>query len=233
LCGINAVDRITVLRMPKRNAARGLAHRFIKENNPTGWFEALYAKAKGDARTIPWADLEPNPNLVTWIKHVKFDGAAKRALVIGCGLGDDAEYLAALGFHNVDAFDISKTAIAWCRKRYPNSKVNYYVDDLLQYKNGGRYEFILEAYTLQVLPRELHGKCIEVIARLLKDHGKLLVITRGKEEDDEPGLMPWPLTREELYGFEKYGITLVTFEDYYDNEQPPVRRFRALFEKRV
>lgn len=218
------------MKMPKRSAARELAHRFIKEDNPTGWFEALYTTAKGDAHTIPWADLEPNSNLVTWVERVESDGTAKRALVIGCGLGDDAEYLAAFGF-SVDAFDISKTAIGWCRKRFPRSEVNYYVEDLLHYKNGGRYEFILEAYTLQVLPRELHGKCIEVIAHLLKNHGKLLVITRGKEDDDEPGLMPWPLTKEELYGFEKYGITVITFEDYYDDEDPPVRRFRALFEK--
>ncbi|MCC5670705.1 class I SAM-dependent methyltransferase [Nostoc sp. CHAB 5784] len=42
--------------------------------------------------------------------------SGQKALVIGCGLGDDAEAIASLGFE-VTAFDISPTAIAWCQER--------------------------------------------------------------------------------------------------------------------
>jgi hypothetical protein len=43
--------------------------------------------------------------------------------------------------------------------------------------------------------------------------------------------MPWPLTRETVLRFEDEGLDLVSFEDYHDDETPPVRRFRAEFER--
>ena len=46
----------------------------------------------------------------------------KKALKIGCGLGDDAEYLTETGME-VTAFDISETAIRWCHERFPDSRV--------------------------------------------------------------------------------------------------------------
>ena len=49
-----------------------------------------------------------NPNLSEWTDFRKVKAHGKRALVVGCGLGDDAEYLAEQGF-SVTAFDISPT----------------------------------------------------------------------------------------------------------------------------
>ena len=42
------------------------------------------------------------------------------------------------------------------------------------------------------------------------------------------GPLPWPLTREEL-GAGLGALDLVTFEEHFDAEEPPVRRFRAVF----
>jgi hypothetical protein len=39
--------------------------------------------------------------------------------------------------------------------------------------------------------------------------------------------MPWPLTRDEILQFETTGLTIAEFEDFLDNESPPVRRFRV------
>lgn len=41
--------------------------------------------------------------------------------------------------------------------------------------------------------------------------------------------MPWPLTKEELSLFEDHGLKKVFLEDYLDSEEPPVRRFRATY----
>lgn len=43
---------------------------------------------------IPWAQQDGNLLLVEWLARNHCDGAGKRALVVGCGLGDDAEVLA-------------------------------------------------------------------------------------------------------------------------------------------
>ena len=52
---------------------------------------------------MPWADLAPNPRLVRALAGAA-DG--RRAIVIGCGLGDDAEHVASLGLTTM-AFDVS------------------------------------------------------------------------------------------------------------------------------
>ena len=91
--------------------------------------EELYARANGDASVIPWADLMPNPHLVTWLDNHGIREAGKKALKIGCGLGDDAEELARRGF-DTTAFDISPTAIAWCQRRFPGTSVHYVIADL-------------------------------------------------------------------------------------------------------
>jgi SAM-dependent methyltransferase len=213
--------------MTDRKRARQLAQAYIGRGDPTGWFEALYVVAQGDPAHISWADLAANPNLVEWLDNHRMDGG-RRATAVGCGLGDDAEELARRGF-DVVAFDISETAIRWCEDRFPSSRVAYVVADLFAPPPGweGGFDLVLEAYTLQVLPPELRSQAIERIAGLTAPGGTLLVICRGREAGDDAGRMPWPLTRGELRQFQDCGMQEISFEDYLDQETPPVRRFRV------
>lgn len=153
-------------------------------------------------------------------------------MTIGCGLGDDAEQLAAWGFHTA-AFDISESAIRACRQRFPDSNVNYTTADLLTPPREwiGLFDFVLESYTLQVLPPHLRERAIACVATLVRDGGQLLIITRGREEQDAVGQMPWPLTRGELDKVKNSGLQELSLEDYFDVESPPVRRFRGLYKK--
>jgi hypothetical protein len=67
------------------------------------------------------------------------------------------------------------------------------------------------------------------VACLVKAGGYVLVITRGRDAQEAEGSMPWSLTRDELAEFETFGLHEMLFEDYMDQEMPPVRRFRALY----
>ncbi len=146
---------------PKRSRARELAATHLADGDTFGWFEPLYAEAGGDPDKIPWADRRPNPNLTDWLETERIRGDGRTALVIGCGLGDDAQLLAELGFR-VTAFDVASTAISWCRKRFPQSPVCYEAADLLDMPSAwrGAFDFVLEAYTLQVLPPGLRAEAI-------------------------------------------------------------------------
>jgi SAM-dependent methyltransferase len=213
-----------------RATARELAQRHMAAGDPLGWFEFLYAAAAGDSSVIPWADLSPNPNLVSWLdRQGAVDGGT--ALKIGCGLGDDAEELSRRGF-DTTAFDISPTAIAWCRRRFPGSSVRYVEADLMrppgEWARG--FDLVVESYTLQVLPPELRRDAARRVADFVAPGGTLLVIARGREPFESEGMMPWPLTRQEMNVFEEAGLTELRFEDYLDGESPPVRRFRATYE---
>ncbi len=215
-----------------RARARELAEEFIGRGDPKGWFEALYIEAGGDERAIPWANLTPNPQLADWLKGKNGEGQA--ALVIGCGLGDDAEAVAERSFA-VTAFDISPQAVTWCLRRFPNSQVNYVVADLLvppsEWQNT--FDLVIEINTLQVLPEDLRPAAMKFAANILANDGNLLVIARGREPDEDRGAMPWPLTKTELAEFEALGLKPVLFEDYFDDETPPVRRFRIHYQRQT
>src|SRR5260221_7669149 len=129
-----------------RERVRQLAQEFIAKGSPLGWFEVLYDTAQGDANQIPWADSEPNRNLTTWLDRQQVHGQGQKALVVGCGLGEDAEYLAQLGFA-VTAFDIAPTAIRWSQERFPISAVYYGVGGGVAPAGAWRKEL---AFTLAV-----------------------------------------------------------------------------------
>ena len=213
-----------------RQKARAIARKHIEAGDALGWFEALYAGADGEFSNIPWADLAPNPNLVDWLEAGRIRGEGLKAIEIGCGLGDDAEELARRGFMTT-AFDISKTAVSWCRRRYPDSRVDYRVADLFAAPVAwrGAFDLVVESYTLQVLTPGLRPEAIRRIAGLTAPGGSLLVIARGRNRTDSEGAMPWPLIREELSEFENAGLKNLSFEDYFDSEDPPVRRFRGVY----
>jgi SAM-dependent methyltransferase len=203
---------------------------YADRGDATGWFDALYQQAAGDTDAVPWVEKTPNPNLVAWVEREGVAGAGRSALVVGSGLGDDAEYLARVGF-DVVAFDVSPTAVAWSGRRFAESKVRYQVADLFQPPDewAGRFDLVVEAYTLQALPPELRRAAAPRLAWWVSPGGTLLVISRGRDAADDPGPLPWPLTRDEIEGFGTFGLETVSIEDYVDDEDPPVRRFRAVF----
>lgn len=212
-----------------RVMARKIAHKHLDAGDPLGWFEDLYSSAGEDTSIIPWADLKPNPNVVDWLDQYA-SGDSGMAIKVGSGLGDDAEELARRGF-DTTAFDISESAIAKSRARFPNSPVSYIVEDLFSAPNEwhGKFDLVVESYTLQVLPPALRVGAIGSIAAFVAPGGTLLVVSRGRESDEPEGKMPWPLTKEELALFQTHDLKEVSFEDYIDNEEPPVRRFRVTY----
>ncbi|VEP12768.1 Thiopurine S-methyltransferase [Hyella patelloides LEGE 07179] len=210
-----------------------LAAQFIQKNDPTGWFEELYSQAEGNSEFIPWAESIVNPHLASWLDGHNLEGKGQKALVVGCGLGDDAEALSDVGFQ-VTGFDVSPTAVAWCKQRFQNTSVDYVVSDALQpeaaWKNS--FDFILESYTLQALPESFRQQIMSTIVNYLTPGGMLLIICRGRGIQEDAGVSPpWALTKEELFFLEKLGLKQVSFEDYLDDNNPPVRRFRIKYLK--
>jgi SAM-dependent methyltransferase len=197
-------------------------------------YEELYRGANGDPSKVPWADLKPNHNLTAWLDREMpgaSPGAGQRALVVGCGLGDDAEELARRGFA-VTAFDISRTAIEWCRKRFRSSRVGYVQADLLDAPTAWprSFDFVLESYTVQAMPLDLRERALRQVADFVAPRGRLLVLCRARDESDPPGILPYPLTRRDLDLLSHLGLKQTSIEDFIDPEpDPPIRRFRAAY----
>src|SRR4029077_11075920 len=117
--------------MIDRKRARELAAEYLGKGDPTGWFEVLYKEAEEGKSFVPWADRGANPGLLEFWHMHPLAANGKKALVIACGLGDDAEQLSAWGF-DTTAFDISETAIRGARNRFIKSSVKFGVADLFQ-----------------------------------------------------------------------------------------------------
>ena len=223
--------------MPSKEEARAIANaiaqRHLARDDAYGWFEELYQTAGDDWSVIPWAHLQANPNLVEWLRREDAQGSSQPALAVGCGMGDDAEELARAGFHVV-AFDVAPTAIALCRRRFPDSLVEYVVANLFEPPDRllGAFDFVFDANTIQALPPDKRPLVIARIASFVAPGGRLLVITRARGESDPPTGPPWPMTEAEVRGFQEHGLTLLELEDFLDHRQePPQRRFRASFRR--
>jgi SAM-dependent methyltransferase len=225
------VQNAVTKRDDARSRARELWAKYAAEGRASEWFEAFYREAREGLTAVPWADLAPSTHLCEWHGQTGYDFRGKRCLTVGCGLGDDAEYLAEHG-GRVIAFDIAPTAVAWCRERFPSSRVEYTAADLLAppAEWEQQFDFVFEANTLQVLPADLRPQALKRLAAFLAPHGTLLLVCRGRDASDPEGPMPWPLTREDLRAG-LGALDLVTFEEHYDAGDPPVRRFRAVFRR--
>lgn len=194
-------------------------------------FDELYASVGGDLAQVPWARLGPHPLLVEWLDR-RSVAAGDRALVIACGLGDDAEELARRGYE-VTAFDVSATAISWCHKRFPSSPVRYEVADLLALPSawGSRFDVVVEINTIQSLPLTLREQVIGAIAGTVAPGGGLFVRCFGHGPGDVPAReRPWPVSRAELAGFEAAGLREAEFAE--DFPEPGRHRcFRLTYER--
>ena len=202
----------------------------MAEVDPTGMFERMYVDAAAHDGTVPWDRGGPHPLLEPWAREL--DGAGRRALVVGSGPGNDAELIAARGF-DVVGFDVSPSAVALARERYPDSVVEYLVADLLDppAQWAGAFHLVLEALTVQSMPPAFHARTTANIARTVAPGGTLLVIATASHDEGGPGDgPPWPLTRAEVEAFADNGLEVVRVEDIRDPGVPA--RWRAEFRRR-
>ena len=180
------------------------------------FFDALYVAAGGGGEPVPWdCGGEPQPLLAAWAAEHELVSAGRRAVVIGCGLGGDAEFLARLGFAVV-AFDFSAPAVEAARRLNPGSPVDYQVADLLALPDSwlGGYDLVLESLTVQSLPRSTRPGVVAAVRSLAAPGGTVLVIsaqpgTYGPEESTGP----WPMSRADVESFAGDGFTLVRIEE--------------------
>jgi SAM-dependent methyltransferase len=185
------------------------------------WFEQLYATSRHSGIGVPWDRGGPHPLLLDWAQGR--DGAGRRALVVGEGLGADAELLAARGFA-VTAFDIARTAIDGARERFPDTQVDYRVANLLNPPPEWReaFDLVVESLTVQSLPRDVRAAATANVSGFVAPGGTLLVIATAEDPEHPTGQgPPWPLTRDEVDAF---GLEPVSVEQVEGRWRAELRR---------
>jgi SAM-dependent methyltransferase len=198
------------------------------EDDPTAWFEQLYVDAAAGRATVPWDRAQPSALLAQWVEQLRLDGTGRFAIVVGCGLGRDAELIAGLGFATT-AFDVSPTAIDAARERHPSTSVDYQVADLRRLPPAWQraFDLVVESLTVQSLPLSLRVVATRAIAELVAPGGTLIVLAVKREEGQHVDGPPWPLSRSEIDAFATTGLTSVSVEETPDAEDPRIHRWRA------
>jgi SAM-dependent methyltransferase len=182
---------------------------------------------------VPWDRGAPHPVLVEWAAAHGLEGRGRRGVVVGSGFGENAEYVAGLGFATV-AFDVAATAVRTARRRFPDTAVEYVTADLLDPPAEWReaFDLVVEIMTVQALPDAARPQAIAAVADLVAPGGTLIVIAVARDEEDGPVHgPPWPLTRAEVEAFGSTGLEAVDIEDLRDTADPTVRRWRAEFSR--
>ncbi len=224
----NSGDELEELKEEGRRRADALRDRFAESGDVMGWFDACYEQAEGEAALIPWGHEIARPEFVEWLENLPLDRRKGRALDVGCGLGDNAACLARAGF-NVTAFDLSKTAIEWAAKRFPDLDIEWREANLASPPDDflGAFDLVNETYTLQALRPPIRDAAIRSLAGFVKPGGTLLIVGRGRNEDEPEDPPPWPLLRSELDCIAEDGLMLAGFENFHtDRKGRPVRHFR-------
>lgn len=191
------------------------------------FFQTLYVAAGDGGPAVPWDRGGPHRLLEQWAELRRPVGTGKQAVVVGSGLGADAEFVARLGFATV-GFDFAPAAVAEARRRFPDSPVEYVVADLLDPPAAWReaYDLVVESLTVQSLPPAVQPAATARVRELVAPGGTLVVISgvRGGPDDPDPEDGPWRLGRAELESFAAGELRLRRVDRFAD---PDATRWRA------
>ena len=195
-------------------------------SDPLSWFEELYSSAQGDDNWIPWSDGSPNPFVVDWA----IGKPPGRALVVGCGLGEDAVFLDKIGWE-VIAFDLSPTAVEWAKKRHEKTDINWVVADLLNPPDewASEFELVLEVHILQAIPENIRHDAASKLPLFVAKGGHLVCIGRFDEDGDTHEGPPWPLKQEFIESIGKPLGQMRMVKATLPDDDPSTTRYRAIW----
>jgi SAM-dependent methyltransferase len=195
----------------------------VADGEPTRWYEEVWSAGARGSVPMPWDRDEPHDLLESHTRRV--DGTGRRAVVVGAGLGADAEHLAGLGF-TTTAFDIAPSAVESARRRHPGSRVDYRVADLLDLPEDlvGAFDLVVEIYTVQALHGSVRERAVKGVRRLVAPGGTLFVVQVVRDDDEEVAAEPpWLLDRAEMDALAGDGLVTTSLDRVPNPEHPDAR----------
>jgi SAM-dependent methyltransferase len=134
------------------------------------WWDGFYADR---TKPVPFFVAKPDENLVSYLDRGLLTGG--RALDLGCGPGRNALHLAARGFE-VDAVDLSPTAVEWARERAreAGAEVRFHCGDAVMLAGThltGPYDLIYDSGCFHHLPPHRRISYLALLDRALAPGG--------------------------------------------------------------
>lgn len=206
--------------MPRHQVdTRLLIENHLEAGEPTGWFEPLYSLVGRDVGRLPWYAKGPHPYLVDWLDAPVVEPPGRRAIVVGCGLGDDAIELARRGYE-VTAIDIAPTALRRARSRARRARatsIAWREVDLLSAHEDlrGAFDLVVEVHTVPWLPGVVRDAAMQAVGTLAAPGGVVVAVTLLAAHTEivaSAGGPPWPQAPSELAAYRAAGLERVALE---------------------
>ncbi|WP_129286624.1 class I SAM-dependent methyltransferase [Streptomyces sp. GZWMJZ-114] len=151
----------------------------------SAWWDSFY----GDAdRAILFRDAGPDEHLAAHLATGRL-GTPGRALDLGCGTGRNAARLAAHGWE-VDAVDLSATALATARTRVPATARLHHGDAFTLPALSGPYDLVHDGGCFHHLPPHRRLSHLALLARVLRPGGLLTLTCFASGHPDSGSELP-------------------------------------------
>lgn len=169
---------------------------FMKKENRK-YYEAYDERYKtAHAHGISWSSEVSTPIVMEVLDKYNITQEHK-LLEIGCGEGRDSKSILEHGFPLI-ATDISKEAIAYCKKRMPQHEAHFSVLDCLSEELEEEFDFIFAIAVLHMLvPDEDRDVFYQFIRKHLSPGGVALICTMGDGEFERQGDISTAFTLQE------------------------------------
>lgn len=180
----------------------------LAAGDATGWFDQLYTAAADGQVTMPWSRTEPQPLLVQWAHRAELRGTGQTAVVVGCALVADAEFVAGLGFTTTSR----RPRSGWPGNamRTPPSAMSVPTCCTCQPTGSAPSTWSSRSSRCRRC-RPNSTRAAAAVRDLVADGGTLLVIGATPESDE--AVPPWPLTRNEIGVLATDGLNAVAIEE--------------------
>lgn len=150
-----------------------------------------------------WNTMKPAPALVEWLPKLKL--AKQRVLVLGCGEGHDAAFIASKG-HQVTAVDFSSEALKRAQERYSqHNNIRWVHADVFKLPTNfeSHFDFIFEHTCFCAVRPQRRDELIRVWRKCLAPEGYLFAIVFANQNRNGP---PWGGTEFEMRSRLKKGF---------------------------
>lgn len=138
------------------------------------WWDAFYADR---SREVPFFAAKPDENLAAYLDRGLLTPG--RVLDVGCGPGRNSVFLARNGFQ-VDAVDLSATAIAWAAERAEGLGIRFRHGDA--FTTEGTYDLVYDSGCFHHLLPHRRVSHLALLDRVLKPSGHFALTCFTDEE---------------------------------------------------
>jgi SAM-dependent methyltransferase len=160
------------------------------DDSPTFWNQSY------ENRSAAWDMNQVHPQIEVLWPRLKL--AKSRVLILGCGKGHDANFVASQG-HSVTAVDFSPVALAQAKAKYPDSGIHWVEHDALNLPTewNADFDLIIEHTLFCAIDPELRADLVKSWRRCLAPRGQLMGVFFVNEKPIGPlyGTTEWELRK--------------------------------------